>query len=169
MFRPMRRIKQGLSQCEIEKILNACKDGILAVIGDMGYPYTIPLNYVYCNGKIYFHCAKEGHKIDAICSNPKVSFCVVEKNDVIEEEFTTYFRSVIAFGTARIVEEPEEKMLALMALTDKLCLNLSKTVREEACIRCKQACIVAIEVEHVTGKHAIELLHPKNRNLKTEQ
>lgn len=165
MFRSMRRIKLGLSQFEIERILNSCKDGVLAVIGDMGYPYTIPLNYVYCNGKIYFHCAREGHKLDAIRSNPKVSFCVVEKNDVIEEEFTTYFRSAVAFGTARIVEDPEERSAAFMALTEKLCPHMPKELREKECKICDQAYIVAIAVEHVTGKHAKELLHPPKKHI----
>ena len=69
MFRPMRRFKQQLSKEECEEILNNCKSGVLAVIGDSGYPYAVPLSYVYFNDKIYFHCAKEGHKVDAIANN----------------------------------------------------------------------------------------------------
>ena len=81
--------------------MNKSKSGVLAVVGDDGYPYAVPLNYIYLNNKIYFHSAKEGHKVDAIAINNKVSFCVVAKDDVVPEELTTYFKSVIIFGKAK--------------------------------------------------------------------
>ena len=61
------------------------------------------MNFVYEDGKIYFHGAKEGNKIYAIKNNPKVSMSIIDQEDVIEEELTTYFRSVILFGKARIL------------------------------------------------------------------
>jgi len=88
---------------EAVKILQSATSGVLAVCGDDGYPYAVPLSYVYADGKIYFHSALQGHKIDAIRSNPKVSFCVIDKDDIQPQEFTTYFRSVIVFGKARII------------------------------------------------------------------
>ena len=66
MFRKMRRFKQQLSEEECLEILKTAKRGVLAVLGDEGYPYAVPLDFVYEDGKIYFHCAKEGHKLDAI-------------------------------------------------------------------------------------------------------
>lgn len=95
MFRKMRRFKQQLSNDEALEILKNCKSGVLAVSGDDGYPYTVPLNFVYKDGKIYFHCAKNGHKLDAIKQNKKVSFCVIEKDEVDSEKLTTLFRSVV--------------------------------------------------------------------------
>ena len=77
MFREMRRNRQILTQAECEAILAACTNGVLAVSGDDGYPYAVPLSYVYRDNKIFFHCAKTGHKLDAIARNEKVSFCVV--------------------------------------------------------------------------------------------
>ena len=74
MFRDMRRFKQQLTSEECETILRDQKRGVLAVLGDMGYPYTVPLNYVYDNGCLYFHSALQGHKIDAIRSCDKTSF-----------------------------------------------------------------------------------------------
>ncbi len=101
VFREMRRKAQQLTNEEMNEVLSSCHTGILAVIGDGGYPYTVPLNYVFHNGKLYFHCAKEGHKIDGIRSDSKVSFCVVEKDRVIPQAFATNYKSVIAFGRAK--------------------------------------------------------------------
>ncbi|MBE6898965.1 MAG: 5-nitroimidazole antibiotic resistance protein, partial [Ruminococcaceae bacterium] len=65
MFRDMRRKQQALPYEESVTILESASSGVLAVLGDEGYPYTVPLSYVYREGKLYFHCASEGHKLDA--------------------------------------------------------------------------------------------------------
>ena len=78
-----------LSQEETERILKEGTSGVLALAGDEGYPYAVPISYVYDGEKIYFHCAKQGHKLDAIARNPKASFCVVEKDQVVPEAYTT--------------------------------------------------------------------------------
>ena len=101
MFREMRRIKQLLSMEETEAVMNRCTNGVMACIGDEGYPYAVPLSYVYYNGKIYFHSAKAGHKVDAILKNPKVSFTVIDEDTIVSKEYTSYFRSAIAFGKAK--------------------------------------------------------------------
>ena len=103
MFREMRRFKQLLPNEESVRILENATSGVLAVLGDGGYPYTVPMSYIYSNNKLYFHCAKTGHKLDAIAACPKASFCVVETDRIVPEEYTTYFRSVVAFGRARIL------------------------------------------------------------------
>lgn len=103
MFRKMRRKKQELTEKQCLDILRRAQTATLALSGDDGYPYSVPMNFVYEDGKIYFHGAKEGHKIDAIKNNPKVSMSIIDQEDVIEEELTTYFRSVILFGKARIL------------------------------------------------------------------
>jgi len=77
MFREMRRNKQLLSADDRAAVLDRCTNGVLACVGDDDYPYAVPLSYVYFNDKIYFHSAKDGHKIDAIIKNPKVSFAVI--------------------------------------------------------------------------------------------
>lgn len=107
MFREMRRGKQLLSMEDTVAVMNRCTNGVLACLGDEDYPYAVPLSYVYFNDKIYFHSAKAGHKIDAITKHPKVSFSVIDEDAIVSEEYTTYFRSVIAFGKARIVEGDE--------------------------------------------------------------
>ena len=104
IFREMRQKKQELSRQEIADILHKGTSGVLALLGDNDYPYAVPISYVYDDGKIYFHSAKSGHKIDAIQRTEKASFCVIDKDLVVPEEYTTYFRSVIAFGQIRIIE-----------------------------------------------------------------
>jgi len=110
MFREMRRRRQALPEGECVAILERMTSGVLAVEGDGGYPYAVPLSYVYAGGKLYFHSAREGHKVDALRRNAKASFCVVERDEVVAEEYTTYFRSVVVFGQVRFVEEEREKL-----------------------------------------------------------
>ena len=125
MFREMRRKKQALPPEECAEILRRGTSGVLAVLGDGGYPYAVPLSYVYDGEKIFFHCAKSGHKLDAIRQNSKVSFCVIDQDQIVPEEYTTYFRSVIVFGTARILTQedemrgPIEKLAARYAPDDR--------------------------------------------------
>ena len=108
MFREMRRKRQQMSQAETIEILEKGSSGVLSVYGDDDYPYGVPISYVYDDGKIYLHCAKTGHKIDGIIKNPKVSFCVTAQDLVVPEEYTSYFKSVIAFGHGRILEKDTE-------------------------------------------------------------
>lgn len=104
MFREMRRKKQILSNKENIEILESGTSGVLALLGDDEYPYAVPISYVYDNSKIYFHGAKEGHKIDAIRKCSKASFCVIARDEICPEKYATYFRSVIVFGKIRILE-----------------------------------------------------------------
>ena len=101
MFRELRRKRQELSLEESLDILNKGTSGVLALLGDNDYPYTVPISYVYDNAKLYFHGAKNGHKIDALRKHDKASFCVISQDKIIPEEYTTYFRSVIVFGKIR--------------------------------------------------------------------
>lgn len=156
MFRKMRRFKQELTQEQTIDILKTCKTGILGVIGDNGYPYTVPINYVYQDNKIYIHCAKTGHKIDAIKSNNKVSFCVIERDDVVKEKLTTYYRSAIVFGTTRILETDEEIFCAAESLGLKY--NDDKEfIQKEIKQWFNGLCCVEISIDHMTGKQSKDL------------
>ncbi|MFP4461100.1 MAG: pyridoxamine 5'-phosphate oxidase family protein [Thermotogota bacterium] len=157
MFREMRRKKQVLSKSESIKVLDKGTSGVLALIGDDDYPYAVPISYVYKDNKIYFHCAYSGHKIDALKAHPKVSFCIIDKDQIIPEEFTTYYRSVIIFGQARILEDEKEKKKALKTLAAKYSPSHEKGRLEEINKLFQQTCMVEIVVEHLSGKEAIEL------------
>ncbi|MGI6218189.1 MAG: pyridoxamine 5'-phosphate oxidase family protein [Coriobacteriales bacterium] len=158
MFREMRRKRQQLPEEECVAILERGTSGVLAVLGDDGYPYAVPISYVYTNGKIYFHCAREGHKVDAIRTCEKVSFCVVDKDEVIPEKYTTLYRSVIAFGRARIVEDEDEKLSSAEALGDKYYPNHPKELEAEISCGIDRMLMVRIDIDHLTGKEAIELV-----------
>lgn len=155
MVRTMRRFKQLLSAEDMERILRNGKYCVMAVSGDDGYPYAVPINYVYDGTSIYIHSAAQGHKIDALRRNPKCSLCVVDKDDVIPEEFTSYFRSVIAFGTACFVESTDENIAALRLLGGKYSPGIDPEAEIARFI--KTVCIVRIDIDSVTGKEAIEL------------
>ncbi len=155
MFRKMRRFKQLLSMEDTVAVLDRCTNGVLACLGDDDYPYSVPLSYVYLNEKIYFHSAKTGHKIDAITKNPKVSFSVIDEDTVVSEKYTTKFRSVIAFGKARIVEG-EERSEAMKAFVEKYSGNQPEEAKQKEMAGCSESYQFAIDVEHITGKEAID-------------
>lgn len=159
MFRTMRRYRQELSPEVCRQILTRGTTGVLAVCGDDGYPYTIPLNYIYTEGKLYFHGAKTGHKIDAIRRSDKVSFCVIDYEQYLPEQFTTVFRSVVVFGRAVILEDPEEMYRAVDSLGARFSPQVSPEKRE-AEIRREWAplAVIRLDIEHMTGKQAKELL-----------
>lgn len=155
MERKMRRFRQELPAEETTRILRDGKYAVWAVSGDDDYPYAVPVNYVCDGNSIFIHSAAAGHKIDAIRRTPRCSLCIVGKDDVVPEEFTSYFRSVIAFGRAVIVESEEEKVEALRLLCRKYSPGIDPTAEIARFI--KAVCIIRIEIDRVTGKEAIEL------------
>lgn len=161
MFRKMRRKDQLLSEAETVEILRSSTSGVLAVSGDNDYPYAVPVSYVYKDGKIFFHCAKVGHKLDGIQKNDRVSFCVIKTDDIKPETFTTHYRSVIVFGRARILKEDGEKRQALESLVEKYSPGYTAEGQAEITNGWSKVCTVEIKVEHMTGKAAIEIIKEK--------
>lgn len=159
MFREMRRIKQLLSNEETIEILNACTSGVLGVVGDDDYPYTVPVSYTYNDGKLFIHSAKQGHKIDGINKNDKVTFCVIDRDDVIQKTFTTHFRSVSIFGRARILTDDAERLHALRSLVKKYSPDFIGEGEEEIKKTWDRVCLIEIKIEHMTGKAAIEIIN----------
>ena len=119
MFREMRRKLQLLDEKESIALLERGTAGVLALSGDEGYPYAVPISYVYNDSKIFFHSAVSGHKIDAIKNSDKASFCVIAQDHIVPKEYTTYYKSVIAFGRLRILEDASEKRAAIELLAQK--------------------------------------------------
>jgi nitroimidazol reductase NimA-like FMN-containing flavoprotein (pyridoxamine 5'-phosphate oxidase superfamily) len=158
MFREMRRKKQLLTEAETIAILKTCTSGVLAVTGDDGYPYAVPLSYAYKDGKLFYHFAKEGHKMDSIARNNKVSFCVVQTDDVDPKAFTTHFRSAIAFGKARILTDDGEKRYALECLVEKYSPNFVTEGQSAIERDWDRVCVAEVQIEHLTGKAAIEII-----------
>ncbi len=162
MFREMRRKRQALLPEEIQAVLNRGTSGVLALSGDNDYPYAVPISYAYDGEKLYFHCAKSGHKLDAVRRNKKASFCVIDQDRIIPEEYTSYFRSVIVFGQIQIIEDEDEKRIAIEKLAVKYAPLDNKSGREKAIERdWKSLCMLEMTIDHMTGKEAIELIKSK--------
>jgi len=118
MFRAMRRKKQLLPEAEAITMLETCTSGVLAVYGDDGYPYAVPLSFAHEDGKLFFHSAAAGHKIDALNRSTKASFCVIAADDIVPGRFTTHYRSAVVFGRASVVTDDDEKRRALLCLAE---------------------------------------------------
>lgn len=157
-MREMRRFKQALTPDECAAVLERNTAGVLAVLGDEGYPYAVPMSYVYSGGKVYFHWATAGHKLDAVRAEPRASFCVVDRDQIVPEEYTTYFRSVIVFGSARVVDDPAEKRRAIDALCAKYRPGFEAERAAEIDGSWDRFLMVALTPEQITGKQARELM-----------
>ncbi|MBR6978375.1 MAG: pyridoxamine 5'-phosphate oxidase family protein [Prevotella sp.] len=160
-FRPMRRHRQQLPDNDCIGILEHATAGTLALLGDDGYPYAVPISFVYHEGCIYFHSAVEGHKVDAIRRNEKASFCVIDQDEVHGELYTTFFRSVIAFGRIRIIEDEEEKLAAVRLLGNRYNPDQDEALQKEMEKGLHRMLALCLKIEHLTGKEAIELTRRK--------
>lgn len=153
MFREVARKKQSLTKERIIEILKTEKRGVLSVLGDGGYPYGVPINYWYNekNGKIYFHSGKTGHKVDAIKSHNKVSFCVYDKGFQNEGEWAFNISSVIVFGKMQIVEDYDKAMEICRSLSLKYTSDLPY-IEDEIKKFGKATLCYELCPEHITGK-----------------
>lgn len=148
MFLPVKREKQSLSPGEIEALLLRNNWGVLSLYGREGY---LPVNYAYVDGAIVFHSAKSGHKWEAIEADNKASFTVVDASDVVEEEYTTAYASVIAFGCLERLEG-EARLSAFRQMTDALAPHVSREVNEKTVNHCDGADVFRLVVDHLSGK-----------------
>lgn len=153
MFRPMRRFKQQISEAECIRILKEQPRGVLSLIGDDGYPYGIPLDHWYCeeDGKLYFHGAKEGHKIDAIASCDKVSYCVMDEGFRKEGEWALNINSVIVFGRISLVTDTEKAKKICTEITRKFTDDEAYLAHELEHAFPRVQCL-ELTPEHMTGK-----------------
>ncbi len=166
MFREMRRNKQSLAIKDIEDILENGTSGVLALIGDDDYPYAVPMSYLYYNSKIYFHCAREGHKIDAIKKCNKASFCVVAQDVVVPEKYSTNYRSVIAFGKIRMLEKESEVVEMLEKFMIRYAPNNSEERRKtEIDNFIDKLYMFELDVEHITGKESLRMVEMRNGDI----
>ena len=161
-FRKMRRFRQELSADVCVDILKREPRGVLAVSGDGGYPYAVPISYVFSEGKLYFHSALSGHKVDAIRSCDRASFCVVAQDDVKPELYTTFFRSVIAFGRIHIVDDEAEKLAAARLLGNRYNPHQDEALQKELENGLARMLVIRLDIEHLTGKESIELVGQRN-------
>ena len=167
-FRVMRRMHQQLSEEESISILRKSTAGTLALLGDNDYPYAVPISYVYADGRLYFHSALSGHKVDAIRKCDKASFCIIEQDEVHPEKFTTFFRSVIAFGRIHIVENEAEKLETAQMLGNRYNPNQEEALQKELENGLSRMLMIRFDIEHLTGKEAIELMKQREHKNNSE-
>ncbi len=157
MFREIRRKKKKISDAEAKALLKNARRGILAVNGDDGYPYAIPVNYYYDeeNERIYFHGARVGHKVDALRASSKVCFTVIGDARVEELDWAPYVQSVVVFGRCYLMKDPKEAIARIKQFVMKYYpdeATADKAVDAEG----KAAQMFEIEIEHLSGKEVQE-------------
>ena len=151
MFRNMRRFKQQLSEQECLDVLIHAPRGVLAVHGEDGYPYAFPMNFIYLNGKIYFHCAKAGHKLDALASNDKVSFCVMDEGFRKSGDWALNIKSIVLFGRVNKTDGKQETIEILRQIGLKY-YPTAEGVEGEIRKAGAHVQILELTIEHMTGK-----------------
>ena len=151
MFREMRRKDREITHDEITDILVNGDYGVLSTVSQNGYPYGVPVTYVYLNNSIYFHCATEGHKLDNILHNSRVSFCVVGQACVLPDKFAVKYESVVLFGIAHEDFE-DEKNTALIEILKKYSPGYMEKGKEYMKNKDKASRVIKINIEHCTGK-----------------
>lgn len=157
MFRPIRRKKRAISPEAARSVLENARIGVLAVNGDDGYPYAVPINYLYepAEGKIYFHGARAGHKHDAISACDKVCLTVYGEETIREERWAPYVQSVVLFGRCRKMEQNADAMEKLKKFAMKYYPEETLADREIAKDG-RAVQMFEITIEHLTGKEVQE-------------
>ena len=155
MFRDMRRFKQQLSAKECEQILREGKRGVLALSGDEGYPYAVPMDYVYDSGCLYFHSALQGHKLDAIRSCDKASFNVLSEPQAADDGWSYFFDSVTLFGRVRVITDEAQRTDKLRLLGNKY-FPSEKMTESDIQKNAARCAVLELKIEHMTGKHVHE-------------
>ena len=152
-MREIRRKDKEIATDEAIKLLTECEYGVLSTVDNEGQPYGVPLNYVYKDNCIYFHCALTGHKIDNIDHNSKVSFCAVGDTKVLPSEFATEYVSAVAFGVASEVQGTE-RYNALVWLLEKYSSEFIEEGKKYIENFDKSTKVIKIEIQHISGKRA---------------
>lgn len=151
MFPELSKKDRALSQEDCVKILSETEDGTLALIGDNGYPYSVPMSFAYADGKIYLHGLNKGYKMDLIRKNDKASFSVIGESVNVPEKTSVKFKSIIIFGRIRILSD-EEKGAAIVLISKKYAGGYPELVEKTTKAFWNAFSAMEIEIEHMTGK-----------------
>jgi nitroimidazol reductase NimA-like FMN-containing flavoprotein (pyridoxamine 5'-phosphate oxidase superfamily) len=151
MTTPLRRKDRAISQAEALDILSSGEYGVLSTVSPAGDPYGVPVSYCMLSGAIYFHCAPEGHKLDNLTANNRVSFCVVGKTEIQPDKFGTKYESAIVFGQASEVFA-EEKQAALVGVIEKYSADYAEKGLKYIESDAPKARVFRISIDSITGK-----------------
>lgn len=157
MFRPLRKKKSEIGIEAAKELLRCARRGVLAMQGDDGYPYAIPVNYWYDDErqKIYFHGSHAGHKVDALRRCDKVCFTVIGDEMVRDEPWAPFLQSTVVFGRCHLIEDERATMTSLKRFAMKFYPS-EQLVDEEIARAGKAVQMYEITIEHMTGKEVQE-------------
>jgi len=149
---PMRRQDRALSEAEAREILARAEYGVLASVGEDGWPYAVPVNHVLSGDSLYIHCAVEGHKLQNLAHNERVSYCVVGCAEVLQGQLSTRYESAIAFGRVSLLQDPAEKRTALEELVRRLAPVRTHDAGPIIENQLEHTVILRLRLERLTGK-----------------
>jgi len=151
-LRAARRSDRTLDRAEALQVLAAADHGVLATVGPDGQPYAVPLNHVLTENVIYAHCALQGHKLENMAHEPRVSYCAIEDVAVDPAALSTYYASAIAFGTAELVADDGEKFQALQLLVERYCGEVSAANAAHIASLLPRTGVIRIRIDEISGK-----------------
>ena len=151
MERRIRRTDRALPESEARGLLEKGEFGVLSTTSSDGQSYGVPISYSYAGNAIYFHCAREGHKLDNLAANNRVSFCVVGRTEVLPEKFATNYESAIVFGKAFELAD-DEKHIGLLEIVKKYSSGFLAEGQKYIENAAHKTRVYKIEIESVTGK-----------------
>jgi nitroimidazol reductase NimA-like FMN-containing flavoprotein (pyridoxamine 5'-phosphate oxidase superfamily) len=150
----MRRADRLMSEEDTLKVLTDGEYGVLATVDEDLQPYGVPISYVVIGSYIYFHSTNAGgSKYNNIEHNNKVSFTVVGKTKVLPDKFGTLYESAIAYGTAELVSDEEERLIAFREFLNKYCAEFIDEGEKYIKAAGPKAMIIKIKIDKITGKH----------------
>ncbi len=152
MFPEIRRRDRALSETEAREILARAEHGVLATVGADGWPYAVPLNHVLDGDVLYMHCASEGHKLENIANEERVSYCAVASATVLPARLSTLYESAVVFGRATVVSDATERRRALELLGQRFCAEFTFEVEQAIRKDGPRTTIVRVHIERITGK-----------------
>jgi nitroimidazol reductase NimA-like FMN-containing flavoprotein (pyridoxamine 5'-phosphate oxidase superfamily) len=135
-LRDIRRSDRALTEEQAREILARAEHGVLATVGAGGWPYAVPVNHVLAGDVLYIHCAQEGHKLENLAHEERVSFCAVASARVLPEALSTLYESAVVFGRAAVVTDPE----------------VTPKVEEAIATSGSRTTVVRIRIERIAGK-----------------
>jgi nitroimidazol reductase NimA-like FMN-containing flavoprotein (pyridoxamine 5'-phosphate oxidase superfamily) len=151
-FRDIRRRDRALAEDDAREILARAEHGVLATLGADGWPYAVPVNHVLSGDVLYIHSALEGHKLENIAHEERVSFCAVAGATVLPATLSTIYESTVVFGRAALVTDSVEKLRALELLAVRFCGWLSPEAEKEIATTGSRTAVVRLRIERITGK-----------------
>ncbi|MBQ7132714.1 MAG: pyridoxamine 5'-phosphate oxidase family protein [Oscillospiraceae bacterium] len=157
MFRELSRKNKALEIGECIQLLKNEKRGVLSVIGDNDYPYGMPMNHFYNedDGKLYFHCGKNGHRLDSIKNHDKVSFCAYDSGCKNDGEWALNIKSVIVFGRIKVIDDIDK----IVDIATKLCYKFTQDdeyIKSEIDKYARATLLLQLSIEHISGKSITE-------------